>query len=88
MASVGQPPEICTLNIEGGTLMLPLIATADNPDTPEDETVDFTTVVQGWIADGYCVSYGGTGEIVIEETESWTKVTAIPEQPEPEPSPE
>jgi hypothetical protein len=88
MASVGQPPDICTLNIEGGTLMLPLIATADDPETPEDETVHFTTVVQGWIADGYCVAYGGTGQIVIEETESRTKVTAIPAQTEPEPESE
>jgi hypothetical protein len=88
MASVGQPPEICTLNIERGTLMLPLIATADDPETPEDETTDFTTVLQGWIADGYCVAYSGTGKIVIEVTESWTKVTAISAQSEPEPEPE
>jgi hypothetical protein len=78
MASVGQPPEITTLNIAGGTLMLPLIATADDPATPDDETVTFTEVVQGWIDGGYCVAYGGTGQIVIEETGSRTKVTAIP----------
>jgi hypothetical protein len=88
MASVGQPSDICTLNIEGGTLMLPIIATADDPETPEDETVDFATVVQGWVVDGYCVAYGGTGQIVIEVLESWTKVTAIPAQFEPEPEPE
>ena len=82
MATDVQPAEICTLNIEEGTLMLPLLSAADNPDTPDvDESVSYTTTVQGWIADGYCVAYGGTGEIVIKETASWTKVTAIPEQP-------
>ena len=68
--------------------MLPLLSVVDNPDTPEDESVSYTTTVEGWIADGYCVAYGGTGQIVIEETESWTKVTAIQAQPEPEPEPE
>jgi hypothetical protein len=77
MASVGQSPEICTLNIEKGTLFLPLLAVADNPETPEDESVSFTTTVEGWIADGYCVAYGGKGEIVIEETAGWTKVQAF-----------
>lgn len=78
MASVGQPADICTLNIEEGTLMLPLLSVVDDPETPDDESVSFTTTVEGWIADGYCVAYGGTGEIVIEELASWTKVTAIP----------
>lgn len=77
MASVGQPSTITTLNIAGGTLMLPLVATADDPATPEDETVPFSETVQGWIDNGYCVAYGGTGQIVMEETGNWTKVTAV-----------
>lgn len=78
MASVGQPADICTLNIEEGTLMLPLLSVTDNPDTPEDESVSFTATVEDWIANGYCVAYGGTGQIVIEELASWTQVTALP----------
>lgn len=61
MASVGQSPTLCTLNIEGGTLFLPTGSTA---------------TVQGWITAGYCVAYKGTGQIVIQEVGGRTKVTA------------
>lgn len=65
MASVGQPPELCTINIEQGILMLPKAYKAN---------------VEKWITDGYCLAYGGTGQIVIEETPTRTKVTAVPAQ--------
>jgi hypothetical protein len=84
MASQSQPPELTTLNIAGGTVMLPLIATVDDETTPDvDETVTFETTVENWIADGYCVAYGGTGEIVIEVTDNWTKITAVPAAEDP-----
>jgi len=66
MATDVQSPDVCTLNIEGGTLMLP---------------VDYAATVQDWVTNGYCVAYGGTGEIVVEETPDWTKVTAVPAPP-------
>lgn len=63
VASVGQPANLCTLNVEQGILMLPK---------------DYKTNVEQWIANGYCVAFGGTGQIVIEETPTRTKVTAVP----------
>jgi hypothetical protein len=63
MASVEQPPELCTLDIENGILILPK---------------DYKANVEKWIADGYCVAFGGTGTIVIEEQPTRTKVTAVP----------
>jgi hypothetical protein len=65
MATDVHPATVCTLNIEQGILMLP---------------TGYTANVQSWITGGYCVAYGGTGEIVIEESVKRTKVTAIPEQ--------
>ena len=70
MASVGQPPELCKLNIEKGILMLPK---------------GYKANVENWIVDGYCVAYGGTGQIVIEELPNRTKVTALPAQVVPPP---
>jgi hypothetical protein len=66
MASVQQPADLCTLNIEGGILMLPPA---------------YTTNVEGWVTAGYCVAYGGAGQIVIEEVGGKTKVTAVPPAP-------
>jgi hypothetical protein len=66
MASAGQPADLTTLNIEGGILMLP---------------ANYTTNVESWIASGYCVAYGGAGQIVIEEVGGRTKVTAVPPAP-------
>jgi hypothetical protein len=63
MASVRQPADLTTLNIKGGILMLP---------------ADYTANVEKSVADGYCVAYGGTGQIVIEEVGGRTKVTAVP----------
>lgn len=65
VASVGQPADLCTLNIEQGILILPK---------------DYKVNVEKWITDGYCVAYGGTGQIVIEELPTRTKVTAVPAQ--------
>jgi len=70
VASVGQPPELCKLNIEQGILMLPKA---------------YKVNVEKWITDGYCVAYGGTGQIVIEELPTRTKVTALPAQAAPQP---
>jgi len=68
MASVGQPKDLCTLNIEKGILMLP---------------AGYAANVNSWIAAGYCVGYGGAGQIVVEEVEGWTKVTAVPPAAQP-----
>lgn len=68
VASVGQPPELCTLNIEQGTLMLP---------------AGYKANVEKWITDGYCVAYSGTGQIVIEEMPTRVKVTAVPAPAQP-----
>jgi len=68
VASVGQPPELCKLNIEGGILILPATYKAN---------------VEKWITDGYCVAFGGTGTIVIEEQPTRVEVTAVPAPVQP-----
>lgn len=62
MASVGQPKDLCTLNLEHGILMLP---------------EGYAQRVSDWITAGYCVAYGGQGQVVVEEVPGWVKVTAV-----------